>query len=77
MPIAAYIVDAQRTGKTILVRALKGCFVIEKPFLSSKNTTPPLILTIVVRTVSRQNNFTVEDIVSPPSKAQKERAADK
>ncbi|KFY03035.1 hypothetical protein V490_00329 [Pseudogymnoascus sp. VKM F-3557] len=64
-PRDIYVVGAQNTGKTTLVKALEKHFKGADGFRSD----PPQIITEVARTVLQQHNFTANDIKSSPSRA--------
>lgn len=65
-PPNIYIVGAQSTGKTTIVKALEAHFKTEAV---SNNISQPRIITEVARTVLQQHRFTAEDIRSSPSRA--------
>ncbi|EHK22194.1 uncharacterized protein TRIVIDRAFT_29306 [Trichoderma virens Gv29-8] len=61
-PKNIYIIGAQCTGKTSLVNAL------ERSFASLFNTTPPIIVREVARSVLKKHGFTASDITSDPDR---------
>ena len=70
MPVNIYIVGAQCTGKTTLVKALQTHFGIKAPNPDlPQRPSIPSIITEVARTVLRQHNFQASDITSSPSRA--------
>ncbi|EHK43299.1 hypothetical protein TRIATDRAFT_225683, partial [Trichoderma atroviride IMI 206040] len=61
-PKNIYIIGAQCTGKTSLVKAL------ENAFRESLGTTPPAIVKEVARSVLKTHGFTAKDITSDPGR---------
>jgi predicted ATPase len=61
-PRNIYIVGAQNTGKTTLVKALRDHF-------NQDETYPPRVITEVARTVLEKHSFTADDIKSSPARA--------
>ncbi|KAL7806339.1 AAA domain-containing protein [Trichoderma gracile] len=57
-----YIIGAQCTGKTSLVNAL------EASFANNFDTTPPVIVREVARSVMKTHGFTASDITSDPDR---------
>ncbi|KAF8849896.1 hypothetical protein BDZ45DRAFT_680174 [Acephala macrosclerotiorum] len=64
-PRDIYIVGAQSTGKTTLVKALENHFKGANGYRIDR----PKIITEVARTVLQQHNFTANDIKSSPARA--------
>lgn len=64
-PRDIYIVGAQSTGKTTLVKALENYFKGANGYRIDR----PKIITEVARTVLQQHNFTANDIKSSPARA--------
>ncbi|VBB82157.1 Putative protein of unknown function [Podospora comata] len=60
-PPNIYIIGAQCTGKTTLVKNLHANFE------SNSSHEPPILITEVARTVLKQHSFTAADVVNPDS----------
>ncbi|KAK4653955.1 hypothetical protein QC762_510390 [Podospora pseudocomata] len=58
-PPNIYIIGAQCTGKTTLVKNLHANFE------SNSSHEPPVLIIEVARTVIKQHSFTVADVVNP------------
>ena len=68
-PSSIYIVGAQSTGKTTLVKALQNYFYGDQQQPSSTLTAVPQVITEVARTVLVEYGYTAHDITSSPSRA--------
>lgn len=70
-PPNIYIVGAQCTGKTTLVKALEEHFRVEEvpSNESDESLSRPKIITEVARKVLKEYKFTAEDITSSPARA--------
>lgn len=64
-PQDIYIIGAQSTGKTTLVKALENHFKDANEY----HIDQPKIITEVARTVLQRHNFTANDIKSSPTRA--------
>ncbi|KAL4947609.1 AAA domain-containing protein [Aspergillus filifer] len=62
-PVSLYIIGAQCTGKTTLVRALKQAISTQHPSLQLRTISE------VARTVLQEHNFTRDDIAYSPHRA--------
>ncbi|MCJ1375271.1 hypothetical protein MMC20_006505 [Loxospora ochrophaea] len=70
-PSNIYIVGAQCTGKTTLVRALAEHFAKSQDTCNDSGSAPstPTILTEVARSVLKKHNYTADDIAFSPIRA--------
>jgi nicotinamide riboside kinase len=66
-PPHIYVVGAQSTGKTTVVKALEEHFRSEVS--SYEGISQPKIITEVARTVLQQHSFSADDITSSPTRA--------
>lgn len=71
MPRNIYIVGAQCTGKTTLVKALQDHFntANSRSDSNGRSTTRPKIITETARIVLQQHKFTADEITSSPTRA--------
>ncbi|KAL2063553.1 hypothetical protein VTL71DRAFT_5358 [Oculimacula yallundae] len=70
-PLNIYIVGAQCTGKTTLVKALEGYFSRDSSLKVDERSlvSRPNIIMEVARSVLKEHNFTADDITSSPARA--------